>query len=302
MTTASASSYGGSSKRGPHRLASTACERLWALRSVHGVVAKYDPPTRLQGTLIHTCLAYHNAALMPVPPVWLGERTLGEALEIDGAGNPALIRVALDVYAAYRHQFSADTWLPLSVEEEYEATIGELDPGGPDPSLDAEIITCRTDLVMKTNGMPWIVDHKATGGGWNGKERLETWKDDGEYKLSWQVMTNLHILRTAKNQAKIGGLVRGFIIQRLKHRTPYDFDRHTLTVPALAYADAPRAMRSYVAKERAIFAKLARGERPDPNFSMCVGRYGNCDYHALCSSSSKEEQASVLATAFRTTK
>ena len=294
--------HGGSSKRGPHRLASTACERLWTLRSVYGLVSKYDPPLRLQGTLIHDCLAFHNASLMSQPPSWFQTRTLEEALAIDGAGQPQLIRVAKEVYEAYKLRHAGDTWRPIFVEEEFEASIGELDPGGPDSTLDSEVVTCRTDLVIETNGELWIVDHKSTGGGWGGKERLETWKDDGEYKMNWQVLMNLHILRAPSNAARFGGkTIKGFIIQRIKHRTPFDFDRHPVHVPALAYQAAPRAARQYVAKEREILAKINRGESPTPNFSSCFGRYGKCDYYDLCAAGSKSEQQTIMHSAFRST-
>jgi hypothetical protein len=239
---------------------------------------------------------------MAQPPEWFHKKSLSDALEDDGEGHPELIRVAKEIYEAFKHRFAGDTWKPVSVEEEFEAPIGEIDPGGPDPTLDSEIVTCRTDLVIESNGDLWIVDHKSTGGGYGGKDRLETWKDDGEYKMNWQVLMNLHILRAPSNVKKLGGrTIRGFVIQRVKQRPPYDFDRHPISVPALAYQAAPRAAREYVAKERSIFAKIARGEAPSPNFSSCFGRYGKCDYHDLCASSSKQEQQAIMNTAFRST-
>jgi hypothetical protein len=294
--------HGGSSKRGPHRLASTACERLWTLRTVYGLITKYDPPNRLQGTLIHTCLAYHYASLMAKPPDWFHKKSLSDALEDDGEGHPELVRVAKEVYEAFKHRFAGDTWKPVFVEEEFEATIGELDPGGPDSTLDSEIVTCRTDLVIESNGDLWIVDHKSTGGGYGGKDRLDPWKDDGEWKMNWQVLMNLHILRAPSNVKKLGGrMIRGFVIQRVKQRPPYDFDRNLISVPALAYQAVPRAAREYVAKERSIMGKIARGETPTPNFSSCWGRYGKCDYHDLCASGTKQEQQAIMNSSFRST-
>jgi hypothetical protein len=289
--------HGGASQRGPHRLASTACERLWALRTVYGIAAKTEPPTRLMGTLIHTCLAYHFAEMMTTPPQWARDRTLSDALSQDGEGAPELIRAANDVYAAYRQRFAGDVWLPIAVEEEFAASIGELDPDGPDRTLDHEIVTCRADLVVESNGDLWIVDHKSTGGTYG--DRLPAWKDDGEYKLSWQIMMNLQILRAPRNVERLGGrTVRGFIIQRIKQRTPFDFDRHVVQVPSKAYASVPRAARELVRAERNILDKIDRGEAPLPNFSMCYGRYGACDLFPLCSASTDAEAHMVMDTQF----
>jgi len=294
--------HGGASRRGPHRLASTSCERLWALRSSYGVVAKYDPPLRLQGTLIHTCLAYYYAERMRPQPSWFVERPIDVALAKDGEGHPDLIRNAVAVFEAFKQRVAGDTWQPICAEEEFEATIGEIDPEGSDTSLNSEVVTCRTDLVIEVNGELWIVDHKSTGGSYN-SDRLAVWKDDGEYKMNWQIMMNLHILRTPRNVARLGGrTVRGFIIQRLKQRPPYDFDRHPVHVPALAYQATPRTARNFVAKEREILQKIERGESPTPNFGACWGRYGACDYHDLCAASSKSEQQAILDTAYKTLK
>jgi hypothetical protein len=224
---------------------------------------------------------------------------MDEALDQDGEGAPELIRLAKEVYAAYKGRWAGDAWRPVSVEQEYEATIGELDPGGPDPTLDQEIVTCRTDLVVETNGELWIVDHKSTGG--TAGDRLPIWRDDGEWKLSWQIMMNLQILRTARNTARLGKPVKGFVIQRIKQRQPFDFDRHVVQIPMKAYAEVPRCAREYVAAERAIITKARRGERPTPNFAMCWGRYGKCDYHDLCAASSDLEQRSIMETHFRST-
>lgn len=265
---------------------------------MYGLVTKFDPPLRLQGTLIHTCLAFHNASLMTEPPEWFKARTLADALDEDGEGHPDLIRAAKEIYEAYRLRHAGDTWRPVSVEQEYEATIGELDPGGPDPTLDSEVVTCRTDLVIEANGDVWIVDHKSTGGQ-AGKDRLAAWSE-AEWRLNWQVLMNLHILRAPSNVKRLGGrTVKGFIIQRIKQRPPYDFDRHPVSVPLLAYHAAPRVARKYVAEERSILAMLDRGETPTPNFAMCQGRYGPCDYADLCAAGSKQEQQSIMNSSFR---
>lgn len=275
---------------------------MWALRTVHGVLAKDEPEIRHIGTLVHTCLAYHNAARMQVPPAWALARSLEAALEEDGRGAPNRVRTAKEIYAAYAARFTSDTWQPVAVEEEFTATIGELKPLNPqygwtDPTFDAEVVSCRTDLVFEVNGDLWIADHKTTGG--TEGQRLVVWRDDGEWKLNWQVMMNLHILRTPKNVERLGGVIRGFVIQRVKQRRPFDFDRHVVHVSPHAYQFVPLQAREFVAAERRIEAQITRGETPIPNFSMCFGRYGPCDYHALCAADSAADQATIMAAQYR---
>jgi hypothetical protein len=279
-------------------LLSTGCERFWTLRTLCGLTAKGEPETRGLGTIIHTCLAYYYAARLPNPPKWFRDRTLAEALERDSKGRPALLRTAEEIFDAWRHRYAVDKWEPVCVEEEFEATIGEIDPSAPSAGanaavVDREIVTCRTDLVIQSGGALWIVDHKSTGGEY-GAERLPAWRDDGEWKLNWQILLNLAILRTPKNQARLGGMIRGFIVQRIKQRRPFDFDRNVVPVPLLAYQEVGRAARAYVSKELEIYAKAKRGERPIPNFGMCYGRYGKCDYFDLCAADSKESQTAIM--------
>jgi hypothetical protein len=286
---------GGASARGSHRLAAThSCERLWTLRYEYGIVPLITKPWTLLGTLVHHCLAYHYAAQLPgEKPDWFS-RPLDDVLNEEGAGNPSLIRTARDVYEFYKRHFAAgDTWSPVKVEHEFSATVGQLDPGGPFPELDQEVITARTDLLMEANGYLWIVDHKTTSGGWN-SDRLPAWKDDGEYLMSWQAMLYLHIARIEMQDRE----VRGFIIQRVKRKAPYDVDRNVLRIPALAYRAVPRAARMMVKREKEIQARLALGESPTPNFAACQGRYGPCDYRDLCASETDEMKRLVMTSQY----
>lgn len=305
---------GGASARGSHRISDiTTCERKWWLRYVKGLRGRYEPPFRLSGTLIHTCLAWHYAARLPddAKPEWFHTSSCDEQLERDGVGHPDLIRLAKDTAEAYARWYSADPWTPVAVENEYRARIGDLDPTGLDepafdlemlspegesitvqfPALNDEIVTCRTDLVVMGNGYYWAVDHKTQGGNYK-SGRLDKWKDDGEYALSWQAMINLLLLRQS------GIPVEGFIINRVKRGAPYDFDRHPLMMPPMAYAQASRTARVQVAAERQLMRRIAAGEQPTPRFWSCYDRYGNCDYAPVCGAMSAEEQQQVIAQQF----
>lgn len=290
--------HGGSSARGPHRLQSTDCERYWALRYKQGLVIKKEPRGRHIGTLVHTHMAYHFASKMDMPPEWL-KTPLEKALERDAHGAPDFLRKSKEVYAAYRARHPQDFSFPVAVEEEFRARIGDLDPGGPMPELDDEIVTCRTDLVGKTNGKLAITDHKTTSmGGRDG--RLEPWKDDGEWKTNFQVLMNVAILRTPENQFILGGRVDAFIINRIKVTEPFDFMPNRVGLSAIALEDVGRTARTYVAREKAIEKKIENGEAPTPNFGeRCWTRYGACDYYAICTAHSRDEQAQIIDTHYK---
>lgn len=282
----------GASSRGSHQLAcARECPLRYAFRYHLRLRPRIEPPFRLAGTLVHTHLAYHYAEQLDDPSDWFLTQTLDEALAQDGAGNPAALREATEVAEAYKHRWAGEPLRPHSVEDEYRATIGELDPGGPDPELDDEYISCKTDLVAEINGDRWVVDHKTQAGD-HRTGRLRHWRDDGEYRINWQVLVNLMILR------KRIGPIRGFVINRVKRVAPFDFDRHPLPIPVLAYQNAPRTARNYVRAELAIKKQIAAGDKPEAVYSACYGRYGHCDYVDVCAASSREEQTEILETQF----
>lgn len=290
---AASAKAGGASSRGSHQLASTqTCQRLYALRYVYKIIEKEDKPWRMSGTLVHLGLAYHYGEQLDVRPDWL-DRPFDEALNIEGRGHPKEIKLAKDIMAYYKSQVAAgDTLKPVYVEQEFKASIGQIDPGGPDPELDSEVISIRPDLVAELNGELWIIDHKTQRGGWN-SDRLSVWKDDGEFLMSWQAMLYLHVLRALETRP-----VRGFLIQRIKRNPPYDHDRNPLRIPALAYRQVPRAARDMVRAELKIQAGLRNGIVPTPNFAACQGRYGPCDYRPLCSADSDVMKTLTMQTSY----
>jgi hypothetical protein len=294
----------GASRHGSHQMASAiTCERLYALRYIHGIVESptTEPPWRLTGTLVHLVLSYHYALQLPNPPAWATERTLDEALAAEGRGRFENIRTAREVYEYYKqHCAAGDTWRPFLVEHELSATIGELDPDGKsaNPAVDSTVVTAKCDLIAELNGELWIVDHKCSSGGWGAARsgRLERWKDDGEYLMSWQAMLYLHIVRLRLAPRP----VRGFVIQRIKRTAPYDVDRNPLRIPRRAYQQVPRSARQMVEREFVIRENLAKGIAPLANYAACMGRYGPCSYRNLCAADSESEAAAVMASDYVT--
>lgn len=281
----------GRSKRGSHQLGAVdTCDSIFTYAYEFNLRRKATKDNKLFGTLVHLRLQYHYAAMMKQPPAWLKLTSLEAALARDGEGRLDLVRSSSDCFNAYVRRWKAEPFVPIAVEQEFSATIGELDPGGPDPSLDSEVVTCKSDLIVERGGLVWIVDHKTaapdpkTG-------MLYKWKDDGEYKLNLQVMVNLLVVRARLKDR----FVDSFTINRIKSEHPYDdHDRHTVQVPRLAYEKMPRILRNLVAKERALRAKTARGEPPDMNLAACYGRYGPCDYADICAASTAETQSKVI--------
>lgn len=285
----------GASRFGSHQMGAilSGCERKYALRYVAKAVPNFEPPFRLVGSLVHMCLAYHYGSMLEPRPAFMAT-ALSDALDALERGQaPETKLTAVRVAAAYAQRFHADTWVPLYVEQEFEATVGELDPQPTPQPEDDVVISCRPDLVIGNNGKVFIVDHKCSSGEYN-KPQLGSWKADGEYRMHWQAMVYMHIMR------KRLGAVEGFIIQRIKRKAPFDFARHVLPLPALPYTQTPAAIRRAVRKDLELRARLAAGDVSVPSFSDCFGRYGACDYANVCAVDSRREQDQVLALEFHT--
>ena len=279
----------GASTRGSHRLAAAGggCEMQFALHYLMGVSPRVEPPWRMTGKLVHLALANYYGAKLDAPPDYVNI-PLRDQLEAMAPDQPTEVETALQVLDAYKRWSAGESWRPVYVEEEFRATLGELDPGGPNPELDNEVITCRSDLVVEQNGELLIVDYKCSAGEW-GHERLPRWSDNNEYRIFWQGMINLHILRKRLNKP-----VRGFVILRVKRKAPFDFDRNLLQIPQLAYERVPRIAREFVRRELDLVRRVKAGERPVQNFTACHSKYGACDYISLCSASSSAFQQQVL--------
>lgn len=125
---------GGASRRGSHRMANAGgCEVRWhwahwaKLQSTRGnFYMDY-------GTLVHTCLAYHYAEKMARKPKWFLEQpNVEDQMVKDAEGNPAWLRSVADLMEAYKRHYDSDPWNPLYNEEEFEATIEDIDPDGED--------------------------------------------------------------------------------------------------------------------------------------------------------------------------
>lgn len=303
----------GRSRRGSHQLAAALTgERYWWLKYAQMYLPVRDKPYRLRGTLIHLAMQYHYGALLRVRPAWL-DVPFEVALEEAGRGFPGDVLTVKELLRQYALEYRVEPWTPFAIEEEFSATVGELDPGGPDSTLDDEVVTARTDMLVlsahEVTQLPVIdvFDSKSAGkhwefadGRWRLRGALEPWKDDdGPYRLAWQPLVYLHILRVPSNAARLDHMqVRGFWIQRMTREPDrqgrHHFDRHLLRIPSVAYGQAPRLIRAAVAKERYIRENAEKGIKPLPCFHACRGPYGPCDFIEVCAAKAPEEQLRIL--------
>jgi len=301
MTTNASAAPTGASTRGSHRLAAiNTCERLWALRYYYFIRPINDNEWRLGGTLIHTTREYYYANMLTTKPAWFYERSLEERLKEQAQRHPkrvALVSMAFGNLRDYIHyaEENLSGLTVLGIEEEETVTLGELDPGGPWPELDCEIVTCRNDMIYR-RGARKILDYKSHGRSKTNTRtgRLTKWRNDGEHGIDWQAMTNLHLTRLRR-----GADFSDFVIARTTRQPVkegyYDNDHHTLKIPTMAYEEMPRLLRRAVKKERDLMGRLEAGTPPVPDYAACMTRFGPCDYRYACMAEKKTAMLSRLA-------
>lgn len=247
------------------------------------------------GTLVHTGLAYHYASKMTEPPLWYQEQPDVEvAMVADAKGKPKWLRDAKDLLSAYKRFYASDTWAPLHVEEEFEATVGSIDPDGEDeppfsvvvrdyygnevtveqPSLNNEVVTCRPDVIFREHDLLKVGDHK-TGGGGRGNNSPDMLPPINGiwYDYLWQQMYNLTIVRqTYPDTAE-------FVFNRVKRDVPYDFQRMVGQFPSSRYERVPKMIRASIRAEREKLRRVGSGASAPLWHQWECGR---CDFRELC--------------------
>lgn len=300
---------GGPSRRGSHALAdSMGCEARWYLYAYKRLRARGQNRYLTTGTIRHTALAYYYAPKVRDRQIpWFVEYPdMKLALEEDARGKPKEIRDALEMLEAYREYDVGSPVEPLYVEEEFQATIGQLCPGLADepaeallcvdkggrpvmasegsqltialPRLSEEVVTCRPDLIARENGAIDIWDHKTAGGAKDGSGRLPVLNPEyPDYTYFWQAMVNLWIVRQSLP-------IRSFKLNRIKRDRPFDFDRSGMDIPKDLYAKVPSTIRQAVIQDRQRRRKVAAGARfgdMTPSLMEC-STWGACPYAPIC--------------------
>lgn len=338
---------GGASRRGSHRLANAGgCEVRWYWAHWAKLEGTRGNFYKDYGTLVHTCLAYHYAEKMERKPKWFVDHPdVHVQMAQNAEGNPAWLRSVAGLMDAYKRYYDADPWEPLYNEEEFEATLQDIDPDGEDepaitceyrgpctgtideteqpclnldseglhiphtvdrilrlPRLNEELVTCKPDLVVKKNGLLFVIDHKTAAGKRDGSGRLPVLDDRyPDYQYYWQAMVNLHIVRKGRCSAVPDAKqlpIKGFEFNRVKREIPYDFSRDPFQIPARQYAKIPASMRACVRRERALAVKSAL----EPKTLIahpweCEGKY-KCDFARVCHVDTIEERNIIIATEY----
>lgn len=307
---------GGASRRGSHRMADAGgCQVNFYYADHLKLRAAGGNFYMDYGTLVHTAMAYHYAAQMERKPHWYIECPDAlVALEDDCLGNPQWLRNVQALMEWYKVWEIGQPWKPIYCEEEFETTVGTLDPLGEDepgfdleftradgskytqtyPNLNAEIVTCRPDLIVERNGDNFIIDHKTASPGRKDRDRLPIIDPTNpDYKYAWQCMVNLQIVRTKMP-------IKGFELNRVKREIPFDGSRDPMPISPRMYEKVPATIRASVKKEREIMKKIANGFK-DPltvNPWQCEAGF-KCAYTRLCYAFDKEERDVRLVTEFK---
>jgi hypothetical protein len=251
---------------GPYRIDSfAACPQ----REAFGYEMKLTPLVARDqmeiGTLVHAALAYHYGRMLAQRPAWFVYADPYDAVEKLGAvsGRFDLVELAKAIYAWYAHQYQNDPWIPVLVEHQFQAHLG-----------DDKYITARTDLIAMEYGDLILADHKIKG--------TLPRNTGSALSMDRQMLTNLALARAAGYDIKrvyINGVTRG------GKPTPFSpplFGRFAVPVSAEAYATFGRDTDYYMTQRA-----MVKQRYPDPamrprNTNACMTSYGPCDFKPLC--------------------
>ena len=247
--------------------------RLWSWRHKFGQKFQMTEPL-VRGSLFHIGLAHHYIKMMPEGEEYMAPLDAVRALalrESDVAGdrnvsnlwisNIAPIAAVVD---AYTERYSNCSWKPIAVEQELRAHIPRISGTG------NFLFTQRADLIVEDHGLKWIVDHKST-------YRI-TSKTLRQHTLSGQFL-GYQVFGRKMYGKQFGGV----ILNRVKLRAPYDFDR-------IPVEPAPAAINQFISTLKFIEDRIERyqdGTKPEDfpavfSAQTCFGKYGACPAFELC--------------------
>ena len=295
----------GASSRGSGRLASAMlCERRWEHSVRDGLRPRVASPAQLCGSLYHIRSAFYHAEKMPDrKPPWFTETTYEEAMLECGKDQPEEIDRASVAFEHWRKEVGeTDTMLPIAVEGEIGATVGDLlgmtqeqwsATGNP---VLSELVTGRFDRIcIQTRGPAagkiFLFDTKTR----RTAHKFGVWQEDGDFFLNWQVLlyTAIADWYFVKRQNS-GAEVADFVIERVKQRPPFETDRNPVTIPVALRSRMGLVIYEAVARELHLHQMLSAGYTTLQN-GLVTGACGRaevrngiataqwaCDYRQLC--------------------
>ena len=272
------------------------------------------------GTLGHCALAYFYAQRMERKPKWFIDFPDAEKyLERDALGNDDRLHDVKQLMEFYAEREKGEPLNAIYCEEEWEATIGEVDPDGKDEpaedieyvengekkvwhhcALNDEVITCRPDIIAENNGVPVIYDHKVVG--INKKTGRLTVMNPQYPDLTyhWQAAFNLLVVSKGRCTEAPGARlpVEEFVLNRVSRGLPHDVSRDKLDLSPMMVRKLPATVRDAIRRSRILKKKaLLDPKSLVANFSACNGQYA-CDYIPLCYSNSVAERDAIAHSQF----
>ena len=266
----------GPSERGWHGFETVArCPRLYAWQKVAGLQFPHTDPLG-RGSLLHMGLAHYyvrkkeeaegrNPETYYSPAVAIRILAEEEAGKAD-ANTAALWTVAapeiMEVLDHYIEHYSYCGWKVVDVEKEMRADI----PLGDSTFL----FTQRVDLIVEeTDGRIWFVDHKSA-------YRIVA------KTLHQHILSGQFLGYQTFGRAKYGDRFAGVIINRVKLRAPFQYDRAPLE-------PAPHALKRFVPMLKTAEETIQKYKGVPPedwpavySDQICWGKYGRCSAFDLC--------------------
>ncbi len=233
------------------------------------------------GSWVHLTIAHHAENQLENPQPWakrpiedlrqsfMGSFTPQQQEEVARRAEPCA-------------QYAIKTWARFGIpnlvatETQVITTLGQLDPGGPRPDLDNEVVSATFDgIVLDPNSGRWdFEDHKTESGYVQKKSRvavpqqqqgwapnasaskpayaLSTWDPKSrfsgksiEYELKWQQVLYKAIAQAAFGKDRVGKMW----IRRILTNEPYAVERYPLPINDFDTKDASRLARLAVIKE-----------------------------------------------------
>jgi hypothetical protein len=294
---------GGSSLSGPHRAMTAAkCEVLLVLGYLKGFRPKMQKPAPLTGTLMHLHLAYHFGSMCDEIPPWFGIAPKDAVIEEEARGYPKLIDKADEMYTNWMYYTQHRRIKPVAVEHEFYTTVGLIDPGGPFPELDDQLVTCRTDLLFRgPDGFLYLNDYKTTAGTYvrsTQSRKLGPWRKNNRFRLSLQVALNLLYARHVLKEP-----IKAMFIERILSSEPWTVDMNVVKMGKWIYSKAPRLVRMAKKAEVDIAKRFRENGMRDilPTGMLtgsCASGYGPCEFSDWCCAETVTERRQILQEEF----
>lgn len=256
------------------------CPYLWKQRYVKSDREEtmiIEPIARAIGTMLHTFLALHYAAMIIDNPYRELTPEMARDYAIKNNGNPSVINESWRVWTSYRLFYMHEVIEPLAIEFDL------VDPRTRE--------SCRYDLVAffpestpSLEAGTYIVEHKSAGR--FDHATLYGWANDGEVLGEFALWKRLGLDRRF-------GELKGVIVNILG-KQPKNPQQHRTIVKPLDWQIEGHLndLRSW---EGLIQLSLSSNHFPRARAS-CVSRYGMCDLFDHCAGSAPNDDTAGMLT------